>query len=255
MLQRELCARIADTLANCPIHDHLGYEALSLLKLPGPDYRALLSVLHHTLAPKLYVEIGVREGHSLRLALPQTKCIGIDPQPSLPELPSNAMLAITTSDNFFASEGQRERARGFDLALIDGDHSFEQALRDFSNLEKLAKPSSVIAIHDVIPMDARTSQPTPGSVSFWTGDVWRLMGLIRSWRPNLTVFTVACPPTGLGIVGNFDGKSFDQDDGEIIRVARDVPFPADWDEQVRMLNIVDNNPGAILAAFNGKAAA
>jgi hypothetical protein len=37
-------------------------------------------------------------------------------------------------------------------ALIDGDRSFAKTLRDFENLEALAAPNSIIAIHDVVPM-------------------------------------------------------------------------------------------------------
>lgn len=246
MNQSDLCARIAHALATAPIHDHLGYEALAYLKLPGPDYRVLLRFLHEALQPKLYVEIGVRDGGSLALALPETRCIGVDPAAGPPTRPNTA-ITTATSDRFFEREECRESARGFDLAFIDGDHSFDQAMRDFENLEMLAKPSSIICIHDVIPMDERTSKPE-ALTAFHTGDVWRLMASIVAGRDDLVAFTVACPPTGLGIVGRF--KDF---------VAgwpiEDAPLDMDWDNLVRRLNIVPNDGKAIGEALLGKKAA
>ena len=62
-----------------------------------------------------------------------------------------------TSDAFLERPENRVRTQGFQLALIDGDHSLAKALHDFENLEALAASNSIIAIHDVAPddMDAR----------------------------------------------------------------------------------------------------
>lgn len=242
-MQREICDRIAQTLASAPIHDHLGYEALAYLKLPGPDYLHLLRTLHLTLKPKLYVEIGVREGKSLALAEPETRCVAIDPALQIFERPGT-LMARTTSDEFFSQQAMRDKARGFDLAFIDGDHSAEQALRDFENLESLAGPHSIIAFHDVIPMDEQTSTPQ-AQTSFHTGDVWKVMADIVLQREDLIAFTVACPPTGLGIVARFGERKG-------LRL-RPWPLIPPWDLLVGTLNIVPNEPGAIMAAFNGGA--
>jgi len=239
-MQAEICERIAETLETAPIHDHLGYEALAYIKLPGPDYLKVLHTLHCVLEPKLYVEIGVRRGDSMKQALPETRVIGIDPSPSVGFRP-NTVIASATSDEFFKLEVNREKCRGFDLALIDGDHSFDQALRDFQNLEALAKPTSIICLHDVIPMDERTAQPKSDGVSFHTGDVWKLMASLVATRQDLIAFTIATPPTGLGVVGRF---------GSNTRAAWfDWKFPSTWDEQVKFLNIIPNNADAVRAAF------
>jgi hypothetical protein len=243
--QAELCERIAHTLASAPIHDHLGYEALAYLKLPGPDYRALLSTFHNILHPELYVEIGVRRGDTVRLALPETRVVGIDPAPQMEPRP-NTLVGVTTSDDFFSIEKNRMRCFGFDLALIDGDHAAAQVRKDFLTLERLAKGSSIICLHDIIPMDERTAQPKAEGVSFHTGDAWRVMAAIVEQRWDLIAFTVACPPTGLGIVGRFN-------DCEGVEIDYSKPFPSTWDEQVRALNIVQNDPREILAAL-GQAA-
>ncbi len=244
-MQQELCERIAHTLESAPIHDHLGYDALAYLKLWGPDYLQVLKAMHGALQPKLYVEIGVRRGASLMQALPETKVIGIDPNMNFSapiEREHNMLLSSATSDEFFGLDVNREKCRGFDLAFIDGDHSFEQALRDFENLESLARASSIICLHDVIPMDERTAQPKPLTQrSFHTGEVWRLMASLVASRKDLQAFTVAAPLTGLGIVGGFGRYA----------TPCGIPkweggFPSSWDEQVRILNIVPND---VLATF------
>jgi predicted O-methyltransferase YrrM len=249
--QSALCVRIAKVLSAHDV-DLGGYGALARLKLPGPEYLEVLRMLHLALEPKLYVEIGVRNGDSLHVASPSTRCIGIDPMPAghVATMRPNLKLAVTTSDNFFANEAQRESARGFDLAFIDGDHSYEQALRDFQNLEAIARPHSVVALHDVIPMDAATAGPESRSMPFHSGEIWRLMATIVKNRSDLTAFTIACPPTGLSVVGRF-GRSRSR-----------VPFPhppksdefpwMDWKEQCRMLNIVENDGTAIADAFKGR---
>lgn len=249
-VQEEICARIARVLADKDIYDPEGYETLANLKLPGRHYLQVLAALHRVLQPKLYLEIGVHRGMSLRLASPATKCIAIDPEPIVEHQPVNTLLAITTSDKFFASDAQRARAKGFDLAFIDGDHNAEQARRDFENLEGLAGPHSVIVLHDVIPMDERTAQPVPsGPGSFWSGDVWRLMAGIVDGRPDLVAFTVACPPSGLGIIGRFGNAPWR---GAVTPLLA-CGFPAEWAEQRRLLNIVPNDPQSILAAFKAAA--
>jgi predicted O-methyltransferase YrrM len=253
-MQGELCDRIALTLSTGQIHDPHGYEALACLKLPGPSYLSVLRTLHLALKPKLYVEIGVRLGTSLMQADPETRCIAIDPAPAWPLVPKrpNIQYNISTSDGFFAREEKREACRGFDLAFIDGDHSFAQAAKDFENLEKLAGPTSIIAIHDVIPMDEKTAQAEAASPEgFHTGDVWRLMREIVRWRRDLVAFTIACAPSGLGIVGRFGSYSYGTGTTAWYQRSEPEPYTHDWTVQTRMLNIIPNEPDAIRAAFAG----
>lgn len=234
-------------LKTTTIHDPFGYEALAYAKLMGPNYLAILRALHLTLKPKLYVEIGVREGDSIVQALPETRIVGIDPVIQVSPAdgrPASVLLASTTSDEFFKIRVMREKCRGFDLAFIDGDHSYAQAKRDLENLVALAKPSSIICLHDVIPMDERTSQASSEGLSFHTGDVWKLMAWVIETQPDLIAFTIACPPTGLGVIGKINPLG--------LAVWDDLNFTAfpAWDEQERLLNIIPNTSEAIMAALN-----
>src|SRR5581483_1506320 len=106
---------------------------------------------HNWLQPRVYVEIGVEVGNSMALARPPTIAIGIDPEPRI-DRPFEADTRIfrLTSNEFFRSIDLRAIVGGrptFDLAFIDGQHTFDQALRDFINLERLAHPESVVLVH------------------------------------------------------------------------------------------------------------
>jgi Methyltransferase domain len=177
---------------------------MARLTLPGEIYYDVLARIHAHLRPATYLEIGIARGESLQRVLPDTDVIGIDPQPQLPEPASARQRIVTaTSDEFFAQHDLRAEfgGRALDLAFIDGMHRFEYALRDFINVERWCAPHSVILMHDCYPLDARTSQREQRT-RFWSGDIWRLLLLLREQRPDLTVRTIATPATGLGIVLN-----------------------------------------------------
>jgi hypothetical protein len=185
------------------------YTLMSRLSLPGENYFRVLARIHRHLRPRTYLEIGVSRGDSLACVLPGTRVLGIDPQPHLPgEPPANVALYRETSDEFFAKYDPRAELGGapLELAFIDGMHHFEFALRDFVNVERACSRSSVILMHDCYPLDERTARRDQVT-GFWSGDIWRLMLLLRTLRPDLTVRTIATPPTGLGIVLNPDPGS------------------------------------------------
>lgn len=39
---------------------------------------------------------------------------------------------------------------------------------------------------------------------WWTGDVWKLIFILRDYRPDLKIQCLDCPPTGLVAVSNLD---------------------------------------------------
>jgi hypothetical protein len=180
------------------------YKLMSRLTLPGEDYFEVLGRIHGYLKPRTYLEIGVSKGRSLARVLPETQVLGVDPEPKLEQPPGPRQKIFTeTSDDFFAHHDVRAElgGRAVEVAFIDGMHRFEFALRDFANVERCCTASSVILMHDCYPLDARTAQREQ-ETGFWSGDIWRLLLLLRERRPDLTVRTIATPPTGLGIVLN-----------------------------------------------------
>jgi hypothetical protein len=185
------------------------YSLMSRLSLPGEDYFEVLGRVHRYVQPRTYLEIGVSRGESLARVLPQTQVLGIDPQPRLSRaLGPNQRIFLETSDAFFANHDVRAELGGrpVEMAFIDGMHRFEYALRDFINVERVSARNSVILLHDCYPLDERTAQREQ-TTRFWSGDIWRLLLLLRTCRPDLLVHTIATPPTGLGIVLHPDPES------------------------------------------------
>jgi len=173
------------------------------------DYYDLLGRIHSFLKPRTYVEIGIRQGHSLRLAKTAAAAVGIDPAPALEREPRRGTRVFSmTSDEFFARHNLWEELghRAVDLAFVDGMHLFEFALRDFANLEKFCDRDSTILVHDCYPVD-RASAARDRTTQIWSGDVWKLIVCLKKYRPDLHITTVDVPPTGLGIIRRLDPGS------------------------------------------------
>ena len=182
---------------------------LAAIDLPGEDYFRLLGRIHAHVRPRTYVEIGVAHGETLRIVDPATRTLGVDPNPRIHfELPPNVRIFAETSDDFFANHDVGAELGGLplELAFIDGMHQFEFALRDFMNIEALCTPDSTILVHDVYPLDERTAS-RERATGFWSGDIWRLILLLRKYRPDLRVHTIAAHPTGLATIRNLDPRS------------------------------------------------
>jgi hypothetical protein len=205
------------------LKEHL---AESHRRLPGPDYLKVLKWIHHILRPSLYLEIGVNWGESLQATLPVTKLIGIDPTPKCPPRP-NAEIFSMTSDEFFEKvhAGEISGVQAFPLAFIDGLHTYDQALRDFINLEKLSSPESIIMLHDCIPLD-EISASNPRSSHFYTGDVWKTLLILVRNRPDLRICIIPAWPSGLVLVSGLNSKSdvLPQNFSTLVDQYRSLPF-------------------------------
>ncbi len=181
--------------------------------------------LHERARPRNYLEIGVSDGRSL--ALSRVPSIGVDPAFKVTQPQRlDVHLVKQTSDDFFARPDpilhlrsgrnplrnlRRGRApfahyRGgttIDLAFIDGLHLFEFALRDFMNVERFARWSSVIVFDDMLPrnVDEAARDRHTGA---WTGDVFKVIPVLRQYRPDLTLVLVDTRPTGVLVVFGAD---------------------------------------------------
>ncbi|HMH14579.1 MAG TPA: class I SAM-dependent methyltransferase [Edaphobacter sp.] len=183
------------------------HEKEAIKRFPGPKYFKVLEWVHGIVRPHLYVEIGVSRGDSLKLVPSTAKAIGIDPAPRCKSR-SNARIFEMTSDDFFAQAdaGAIPGVENISLSFIDGLHTYDQALRDFVNLEKLSAPGSAIMFHDCIPLDEATAA-NPREAQFYTGDVWKTMLILVRKRPDLKIGIVPTWPSGLAIVTKLNPKS------------------------------------------------
>ena len=181
----------------------------------------LLAELHERLRPRNYLEIGIGRGESLTLS--HVPSIGVDPGFRIATaLPADVRLIRETSDEFFARpnplgflQGGRNPIRNIrhhrpplarfvgkptvDLAFIDGMHLFEYALRDFVNVERYSAPTTVIVLDDMLPRnDVEAARER--TQNDWTGDVYKLIDVLRRHRPDLISITLDTQPTGLLVV-------------------------------------------------------
>ena len=159
-------------------------------------YLDFLEGLHAVLKPRTYLEIGVRNGSSLRLA--QCPSIGIDPVFEIVhELTPDVHLECCTSDDYFSRLGD---CRPFhelpvDLAFIDGLHLLEYAMRDIANVERNSDWSTVIAVDDIYPRNGHEAARVRHT-QYWTGDVFKVLQILRAHRPDLFLVPVDTEPTG-----------------------------------------------------------
>lgn len=177
----------------------------------GPDtqtgglmpYLEFIQKVHCLLEPNLYFEIGVRQGHSAKLAA--CNAIGVDPASKInQELPNTFQLYPLMSDEFF--EDLPESFVPPDLSFIDGMHLFEYVLRDFINIEKNSSHHSVIIIDDIFPCtEAQASRER--KTKAWMGDVWKIKECLSIYRPDLICISVDTHPSGLLLVFGADSEN------------------------------------------------
>jgi hypothetical protein len=136
------------------LHPYCG-QGLRLWQLPDQFAPYLIEVGRHGV--RRYIEIGVRHGGSFTVTveylsrvgeLDEAVAVDIDPVPALLPYPLDQpsvrlMQADTLSDRFAAWV---QRQPGFDLAFIDGLHSYEGCRHDFETLRPQAR---MIALHDI----------------------------------------------------------------------------------------------------------
>ncbi|HEY4190363.1 MAG TPA: class I SAM-dependent methyltransferase [Candidatus Limnocylindrales bacterium] len=180
-----------------------------------------LAEMHRRLAPRTYLEIGVKDGRSL--ALSRAPSIGVDPNARITvRIASDAQVVKATSDAFFGRRDPLAHFRGrhpfreelrrrlsrdraevptptIDLAFIDGMHLVEFALRDFMNIERFTTPTSVVVFDDMLPRNVEEAA-RDRTTKFWAGDVFKMRGILRTYRPDLVAIPVDTAPTGLLVV-------------------------------------------------------
>ena len=186
--------------------------------LEGLHYLQFLPRFVHLKKAASYFEIGVNKGKSLSRI--HCASVGVDPEfvveaDIIGKKPSLHLFQVK-SDEFFASHRLTMFfPKGVDVAFLDGMHQFEFLLRDFINTEKYTHSDSVIFMHDCLPINAEMAErerrphlrKDKELKSYWTGDVWKVLPILREFRPDLQVTALNCAPTGLIMVSGSDRAS------------------------------------------------
>jgi SAM-dependent methyltransferase len=231
------------------------HRMLAEIALPGPPYTDVLATIHAQVRPRSYLEIGVASGKTIVLAAPDTRAVGVDPDPKIARaLGRNVQIVKATSDDFFAQHDINALFMGarIELAFIDGMHHFEFALRDFAAVERLAERRSIILLHDCYPLDRPTAERVRRTV-FWSGDCWRLILALKKHRPDLAIDTIATAPTGLAVVRNLDPASsvLHERMDEIVAEFLALDYGVLERDKPGMLNLLPNDPARISALLAG----
>lgn len=182
----------------------------------GAFYVDFIAHAARVLGAERYLEIGTQTGRSL--AAVACDAVSIDPEFKLrfpvAQGKRACLLYQMTSDAYFRKHDPKAALGGtIDLAFLDGMHRFEFLLRDFINAEKHMRPSSVVFMHDCLPMTLdMTRRQFVGSThpdfrGYWTGDVWKVVPILKRLRPDLRITLLDCPPTGLVMITDLDPTS------------------------------------------------
>jgi hypothetical protein len=187
--------------------------------------------------PTAYVEIGVREGESFRIAQADSK-IGIDPErtQALATLLPGEQFFELTSDEFFEGQASDVLApASVHVALVDGLHEFRQVLTDVLNLGPYMRPDGVVIVDDCNPRTAERAAEIPIGGA-WNGDVWKLPAYLLEARRDLRVATVDADE-GVGVICGFGSPHAPPDPAEVERF-KSLPYEHLARDRKATLNLV-----------------
>lgn len=187
----------------------------------GMPYQSFLAELTQKRRVKRYLEIGVQEGLLLS-QVHAVDAVGVDPlfkiTANISANKKRVSLVQATSDEFFSEPENALLLDGApDFAFLDGMHTFEYLLRDFYNTEAIANHNTLIGMHDCLPLNEEMANRDAGeSVAkgkdtafphWWTGDVWKIIPILKEYRPDLKLIFADAPPTGVVFVTNLNPSS------------------------------------------------
>lgn len=214
-------------------------------RFPGVEYMDWLVWLQHIVKPKSYVEVGVETGQSLQLARSPTKAVGIDPELNI-IYPQETWVKLfkLPSDDFFVQHDLRKvlGEKSVDMAFIDGLHTFDQALKDFINIEHYSKRKTIVVFHDIFPVTPITANRVR-KTKFWLGDTWKVVLILKELRPDLKIITIPTYPSGLTFVTglNSNSKLLSGQVEKIVEQWMGVEFDSYKGDIDDHLNVVEND--------------
>jgi len=149
-----------------------------------------------------YLEVGVNRGVTFRAVEAERK-VAVDPEFlfDVPESNGHEAYYEVVSDEYFGNMSLRET---FNVVYLDGLHTFEQTLRDFTNAIEVIRDKGCILIDDIKPNSYHASLPSQhmavklrNGLGFgakdksWMGDTYRLLFFIQTFFQQYSYATVA----------------------------------------------------------------
>jgi hypothetical protein len=184
----------------------------------GPDFRDFIAHTVRSKRARSYLEVGVRDAATLTVVT--CPSIGVDPYFAFSNNPiankSVLHLYQMTSDEFFRDYDPRAiLGSPLDVAFLDGLHQFEYLLRDFMYVEAVSHRETLVMLDDCLPLNSEMTErihrpelrENKHYASWWTGDVWKLLPILKEYRPDLRVTPLDTTPTGNVCITNLDCAS------------------------------------------------
>jgi len=201
-----------------PSADPPAPAALLRKVLNGPAYREFVRGVVEAKAARNYLEVGVHNGSTISLI--DRPAIGVDPNFVFDRNPVGRKRVLHLfqmgSDEFFRDYDPRAIfGAPVDVAFLDGMHRFEYLLRDFMNAERVCDRNGVILLDDWLPVNLEMTERVHRAeqrqdkalAGWWTGDVWKVVAILREYRPDLRITPVDVVPTGSILISNLDPGS------------------------------------------------
>jgi predicted O-methyltransferase YrrM len=144
--------------------------------------------LAKTLAPRVYVEIGIYEGETFSRVQADHK-IAVDiSQSSLSFVKDGQGIVKIHGDSSSLRNYLEANSKSIDLAFIDADHLQESVIEDFKNIEPFMETRGLILLHDTYPGTEEFSSPR------YCGDCFLAVPKLRKIFPHWNFVTLPIHP-------------------------------------------------------------
>jgi hypothetical protein len=156
----------------------------------GYGHNDLIAFIVKILECDTFLELGVATGGTANSVKPFVKrWIGVDVKDLREGEKFGQFFQCSTDDffKFFKEEVQ--------IVLVDADHCFESAKKDFENSLKILAKNGLIFMHDTDPREVRLLD------SKQCGDSYKIIDYIHNERKDLNIITLPVLDAGLSIVG------------------------------------------------------
>jgi len=154
----------------------------------------IINKLIHDNNLRSYLEVGVSNPYVNFLDIRCAHKVAVDPCIECEYFSSESIEQFKryidfqmTSDAFF-----KQNHETFDIIFVDGDHSYEQSLKDLNNALKCVPVGGFVVLHDAIPVSFESTQwENFEKKQYYNGGVWKtVVSALRSKAaPKLQIGT------------------------------------------------------------------